>query len=67
MSERGNAEIIESEGKCVCMCVCGCVFEGMLHDRWVTDEEQRNKMEGVIETVGVRRDGKTQFPFIINK
>lgn len=44
MSERGNAEIIESEGK-VCVCVRGgthvCVlFGGMLDDRWAGDEKR---------------------------
>lgn len=47
MSERGNAEIIESEGKvCVCVrggvhvCACVCLFGGMLDDRWAGDEER---------------------------
>ena len=38
MSERGNIEIIESEGK---VCVFICLFEGMLHDRWATDEQKK--------------------------
>lgn len=46
MSERGNAEIIESEGK-VCVCVRGgahvCLFGGMLDDRRAGDE-QREKI-----------------------
>ena len=64
MSERGNIEIIESEGKvcvfiCVCECVCVCLRGCCMIDG--PQMSKKNKMQGVIRTVGVRRDGELSF------